>query len=32
MGEKIKQAKRGREIGIKVKEKVRDGYIVFKIG
>lgn len=30
-GEKISQAKKGQEIGVKVKEKVRAGYKAFKI-
>jgi putative protease len=30
-GQKIKKAKKGQEIGIKVKEKAREGYLVFKI-
>ena len=29
--EKISQAKKGQEVGIKVKDKVRDGYKVFKV-
>jgi putative protease len=28
---KISQAKKGQEVGIKVKDKVRDGYKVFKV-
>jgi len=31
MGEKIKKAKPKQEVGIKVKEKAREGYKVFKI-
>jgi putative protease len=31
MGEKIKKGKKKQEIGIKVKEKVREGYKVFKV-
>ncbi len=30
-GKKIKRAKKGTEVGIKVKEKARDGYRVFKV-
>lgn len=30
-GQKIKKAKKGQEIGIKVKQKAREGYLVFKI-
>ncbi|MFA5009256.1 MAG: hypothetical protein WC534_01590 [Candidatus Paceibacterota bacterium] len=30
-GQKIKKAKKGQEVGIKVKEKAREGYLVFKI-
>ena len=30
-GEKVKKANKGKQIGVKVKEKVRDGYKVFKI-
>ena len=30
-GEKVKKAKKGQQVGIKVKEKARDGYLVFKI-
>jgi putative protease len=30
-GEKVKKAKRGKEVGIKVKERAREGYKVFKI-
>jgi putative protease len=29
--EKIKKAKKGQEVGLKVKEKVREGYKVYKI-
>lgn len=29
--EKIKKAKKGNELGIKVKEKVREGYKVYKL-
>lgn len=29
-GEKIKRAKKGQEIGLKMKEPVRKGYLVFK--
>ena len=29
--EKIKKAKKGDEVGLKVKEKVREGYKVYKI-
>jgi len=29
--EKIKQGKKGQTVGIKTKEKVREGYIVYKI-
>ncbi len=29
--EKIKKAKKGNEVGMKVKEKVREGYKVFKL-
>jgi len=29
--EKIKKAKKGQEVGIKLKEKVREGYEVYKI-
>lgn len=29
--EKIKKAKKGQEIGLKVKEKVREGYKVYKL-
>ncbi|HNY36286.1 MAG TPA: hypothetical protein PLD14_01220 [Candidatus Pacearchaeota archaeon] len=31
MGEKLKKAKKGKEIGIKVKDRAREGYKVFKI-
>jgi hypothetical protein len=30
-GEKIKKAKKGQEVGVKVKERVREGYKVFKV-
>jgi U32 family peptidase len=30
-GEKIKKAKKGQQIGVKIKEKARDGYKVYKI-
>jgi hypothetical protein len=30
-GEKIKKAKKGQKVGIKVKERAREGYQVFKI-
>jgi putative protease len=30
-GEKVKKAKKGKEVGIKVKEKAREGYKVFKV-
>jgi putative protease len=30
-GEKIKKAKKGQKIGVKVKERAREGYQVFKI-
>jgi len=30
-GEKIKKAKKGKHIGIKVKDRAREGYKVFKI-
>ncbi len=30
-GKKIKKAKKRQEVGIKVKEKARDGYKVFKV-
>ncbi|MFA5169395.1 MAG: hypothetical protein WC386_00455 [Candidatus Paceibacterota bacterium] len=29
-GEKLKKAKKGQEVGIKVKERAREGYKVFK--
>jgi len=29
--EKVKKAKKGEQVGLKVKEKVRDGYKVYKI-
>ena len=29
--EKIKKAKKGNEVGLKVKEKVREGYKVYKL-
>ncbi len=29
--EKIKKAKKGQEVGLKVKEKVREGYKVYKV-
>ena len=29
--EKIKKAKKGQEVGLKVKEKVREGYKVYRI-
>ena len=29
--EKIKKAKKGEEVGLKVKEKVREGYKVYKV-
>lgn len=31
MGKKLKKAKKGKEIGIKVKDRAREGYKVFKI-
>jgi putative protease len=31
MGEKLNKAKKGKEIGIKIKEKAREGYKVFKV-
>ncbi|MFA5714553.1 MAG: translation elongation factor-like protein [Candidatus Paceibacterota bacterium] len=31
MGEKLKKAKKGKEVGIKIKEKAREGYKVFKV-
>lgn len=30
-GEKIKKAKKGKQVGIKVKERAREGYKVFKV-
>jgi putative protease len=30
-GEKLKKAKKGKEIGIKVKDRAREGYKVFKV-
>jgi len=30
MGEKIQKSKKGQEVGIKVKNKVREGYKVYK--
>ena len=30
-GKKIKKAKKGQQVGIKVKDKAREGYLVFKI-
>jgi putative protease len=30
-GEKVKKAPKGKQVGVKVKEKVRDGYKVFKV-
>jgi putative protease len=30
-GKKIKKAKKGQQIGVKVKERVREGYKVFKV-
>ncbi|MFA5072144.1 MAG: translation elongation factor-like protein [Candidatus Pacearchaeota archaeon] len=30
-GEKLKKAKKGKEVGIKVKDRAREGYKVFKI-
>ena len=30
-GEKMKKAKKGKTIGIKIKERARDGYKVFKV-
>jgi len=30
-GEKLKKAKKGQEVGIKVKERAREGYKVFKV-
>lgn len=30
-GEKIKKAKKGQKVGIKVKDKAREGYFVFKL-
>jgi len=29
--EKIEKAKKGQEVGMKVKEKVREGYLVYKV-
>jgi len=29
--EKIKKAKKGQEVGLKVKEKVREGYKIYKV-
>ncbi|MDD5569419.1 MAG: hypothetical protein PHG23_03330 [Candidatus Pacebacteria bacterium] len=31
MGQKITKGKKGQEIGIKVKERARDGYLVFRV-
>lgn len=31
MGEKLKKAKKGKEVGIRVKDRAREGYKVFKI-
>lgn len=31
MGEKLKIAKKGKEVGIKVKDRAREGYEVFKV-
>lgn len=31
MGEKIKKAKKGKEVGIKIKDRAREGYKVFKV-
>jgi len=30
-GEKLKKAKKGKEVGIKVKDRAREGYKVFKV-
>ncbi|MFA5086971.1 MAG: hypothetical protein WC470_01565 [Candidatus Paceibacterota bacterium] len=30
-GEKIKKAKKGQKVGIKVKDRAREGYLVFKV-
>ena len=30
-GEKVKKAKKGKEVGVKVKERAREGYKVFKV-
>jgi len=30
-GEDLKKAKKGQEVGIKVKERAREGYKVFKV-
>ncbi len=30
-GEKLKKAKKGKEVGIKIKDRAREGYKVFKI-
>ncbi len=30
-GEKVRKAKKGKEVGVKVKEKAREGYKVFKV-
>ncbi len=31
MGEKIKKAKKGKEVGIRIKDRAREGYKVFKV-
>lgn len=31
MGEKIKKGKKGKEVGIRIKEKAREGYKIFKV-
>ncbi|MFA5207642.1 MAG: translation elongation factor-like protein [Candidatus Paceibacterota bacterium] len=30
-GEKLKKAKKGKEVGIKIKDRAREGYKVFKV-
>ncbi|MDD5098475.1 MAG: hypothetical protein PHD31_02040 [Candidatus Pacebacteria bacterium] len=30
-GEKIKKAKKGQQVGVKIKERVREGYKAFKV-
>jgi len=30
-GEKVKKAKKGKEVGVKVKERAREGYKIFKV-